>query len=222
MLTAVEWDLLLLSAWVAMMAVATGLPLALWVAHLLAGRRIKGWWLLNIVVHIPLVLPPVVVGYGLLLIFAPTGWVGRLLDGLGLSVAFTPAGAALAAGIMAFPLMVRSFRQAREAIDDGLLEAAHTLGASKWETWCAVTWPLMRGGVISGVVLGLAKALGEFGATITFVAAIPGRTQTLPSAIYAGLQVPGQEDAVLRLVLISVGLSIGALILSELLIRRKP
>ncbi len=216
-----EWTAILLSLRVALVATLMALPLALWVAHLLARKRFPGRQLLNGIVHLPLVLPPVVTGYLLLVVFGQQGPVGGFLyDVFGISFAFRWTGAALAAGIMAFPLMVRAIRLGIEAVDTGLEEAAATLGASRWRVFTTVTLPLVFPGILAGAILGFAKALGEFGATITFVAAIPGQTQTVPSAIYGLLQVPGSEPAVLGLVIVSVILAMGALLVSEWLARR--
>lgn len=212
---------LMLSLRVALVATLLSLPLGLLVGFALARGQFAGRQVLNILVHLPLVLPPVVTGYLLLLAFglqAPLGaW---LAQNLGLVFAFRWTGAALAAAVMGFPLMVRAIRQAVEAVDPGLEQAAATLGASRLWVLLSVTLPLMLPGILAGCVLGFAKALGEFGATITFVSNIPGQTQTLPNAIYAFLQVPGGDRAALKLVLLSVALSVGALILSEILSAR--
>lgn len=215
-----EWAAVWLSLWVAVTASLLALPLALWVAHLLARKSFPGKQLLNGLVHLPLVLPPVVTGYLLLVTFGANGALGGVLQAIGLPLAFRWTGAALAAAIMAFPLMVRAIRLGIEAIDPGLEEAAATLGASRWKVFRTVTLPLVRPGIMAAAILGFAKALGEFGATITFVAAIPGQTQTIPSAIYGLLQVPGQEGAVVTLAAISVVLAMGALLASEWLARR--
>lgn len=216
-----EWTAILLSLRVALVATLVTLPLAVWVAHLLARKRFPGRQLLNGVVHLPLVLPPVVTGYLLLVVFGQQGPIGSFLyDIFGISFAFRWTGAALAAGIMAFPLMVRAIRLGIEAVDPGLEDAAATLGAGRWRVFSTVTLPLVFPGILAGAVLGFAKALGEFGATITFVAAIPGQTQTIPSAIYGLLQVPGSEPAVLGLVIMSIILAMGALLISEWLTRR--
>jgi len=172
-------------------------------------------------VHLPLVLPPVVTGYLLLIVFGKQGAVGGFLyDWFGITLAFRWTGAALAAAIMGFPLMVRAIRLGFEAVDAGLEDAARTLGASRARVFGTVTLPLVMPAILAGAVLGFAKALGEFGATITFVAAIPGQTQTIPSAIYGLLQVPNQESDVIVLVSISVALAMGALVASEWLARR--
>ena len=169
---------------------------------------------------LPLVLPPVVTGYVLLSLFGRSGPIGDWLEPLGIVFAFDWTGAALAAGIMGFPLMVRSVRLAFDMADPGLEQAAATLGASPLQRFLTVTLPLALPGVIAGAVLAFAKALGEFGATITFVSSIPGETRTLPLAIYSLTQVPGGEAAALRLVLISAGVSILALVVSEVMVRR--
>ena len=166
------------------------------------------------------VLPPVVTGYLLLVVFGRKGTFGPVLEALGMQLAFTSAGAALAAAVMAFPLIVRAIRLALEAVDPRLEEAAGTLGASPIKVFAFVTLPLILPGLVAGAVVGFAKALGEFGATITFVSNIPGETQTLASAIYAVLQVPGQEAAVGRMIALSLILSFGALLLSEILARK--
>ena len=215
-----EWQALGLSLKVAGWATLAALPLALFTAHALARWRFPGKQLVNGLVHLPLVLPPVVTGYLLLLTFSPTAPLGAALDAVGIRFAFRWSGAALAAGVMGFPLMVRAMRLSIEAVDPRLEQAAATLGASRVWVFATVTLPLILPGVLAGVILGFAKAMGEFGATITFVSNIPGQTQTLPSAIYAFLQVPGGESAALRLVLISVVVAMGALVASELLARR--
>ncbi|MGR3433550.1 MAG: molybdate ABC transporter permease subunit [Shimia sp.] len=209
-----EWAAIWLSLRVAFWSTLLSMPLAGAVAWLLARRRFPGHGVLNALVHLPLVLPPVVTGYLLLVLFGRQGPFGAL------GLAFTPAGAMLAAAIMAFPLMVRALRLAIEAVDPGLEEAARTLGASRVGVARRVTLPLMAPGIAAAAILGAAKAMGEFGATITFVANIPGLTQTIPSAIFGLLQVPGQDGAVLRLVAVSVVLSVGALLASEALARR--
>ncbi|MEO1640851.1 MAG: molybdate ABC transporter permease subunit [Pseudomonadota bacterium] len=216
-----EWTAVMLSLRVSLVATLVALPLAIWVAYILARKSFPGLQLLNGLVHLPLVLPPVVTGYLLLVVFGQQGPLGGPLQEIfGISLAFRWTGAALAAGIMAFPLMVRAIRLGFEAVDPGLEDAAATLGSSRWRVWRTVTLPLVLPGILAGAILGFAKALGEFGATITFVAAIPGETQTIPSAIYGLLQVPGGEPAVAGLVTVSVILAMGALILSEWLARR--
>jgi len=221
MLTPEEWGIVALSLKVGGVAVLVSLPLAFALAWLLARGRFPGRVLLDALVHLPLVVPPVVTGWLLLLAFAPAGPIGGWLESwLGVSVLFRWTGAAVAAGVMALPLMVRAIRLSIEGVDRRLEQAARTLGAGRWRTFATVTLPLSLPGVIAGVVLGFARALGEFGATITFVSNVPGETQTLPLAIYAALQTPGGEALVLRLAGISVLLSLAALVASELIARR--
>lgn len=215
-----EWTAVRLSLQVAAWATLASLPPGILVAVALARWSFPGKQLLNGLVHLPLILPPVVTGYLLLLTFGTHAPVGAALKEVGIVFAFRWTGAALAAAVMAFPLMVRAIRLSVEAIDPRLEEAAATLGASRGWVFLTVTLPLALPGILAGAVLAFAKAMGEFGATITFVSNIPGQTQTLPSAIYTFLQVPGGEDAALRLVLISVALAMGALLLSEVLARR--
>lgn len=215
------WQAVFLSLKVSAAATICALPLAIWVAHVLARKQFRGHGLLNGLVHLPLVLPPVVTGYLLLIVFGKQGAVGGFLfDWFGITLAFRWTGAALAAAIMGFPLMVRAIRLGFEAVDAGLEDAARTLGASNARVFGTVTLPLVIPAILAGAVLGFAKALGEFGATITFVAAIPGQTQTIPSAIYGLLQVPNQQRDVIVLVSISVALAMGALVASEWLARR--
>lgn len=215
-----EWMAITLSLKVAFTATLIGLPLALGMAYLLARAHFPGKILIDALVHLPLVMPPVVTGYLLLLTFGTQGAIGGFLDSLGITFAFRWTGAALAAAVMAFPLMVRPIRLGIEAVDTRLEEAAGTLGASPWRVFLTVTLPLIYPALLAGFVLGFAKAMGEFGATITFVAAIPGETQTLPTAIYALLQVPGGESAAAKLVMIAVAIALGAVIASEWLARR--
>ncbi len=220
-LRAEEWDALALSLKVSFWAVVISLPLAIVVAWLLARREFPGKALLSALVHVPLVLPPVVTGYLLLLTFGRNGAVGRWMeDTLGLVLAFRWTGAVLAAAIMGFPLIVRAIRLAIEAVDPRLEDAASTLGAPPVARFFLVTFPLIIPGILAGAVLGFAKAIGEFGATITFVANIPGETQTLPSAVYSFLQVPGAEGSAMRLVVLSLCVAIGAVLVSEWLSRR--
>ena len=221
MLSAAELAIVALSLQIALLATVVSLPFAIATAWLLARKEFYGKSLLNIAVHLPLVLPPVVTGYALLILFGKQGPIGGMLGAyFGITFAFRWTGAALAAGIMGFPLMVRAIRLGIEAVDKGLEDAAATLGASRSAVFFYVTLPLVTPALLAGTVLGFAKAMGEFGATITFVASIPGQTETLPSAIYTLLQVPGGEDAALRLILLSVAVSILALAMSEVLARR--
>jgi len=210
-----EWDAVRLSLRVATFATLVTLPIAYALAHALARGRFRGRAALNIAVHLPLVLPPVVTGYLLLLAFGPTAPMGRALEAVGLPLAFRWTGAALAAGIMALPLMVRAIRLALETVDARLEAAAATLGASPARIFATVTLPLAAPGVLAGTVLGFAKAIGEFGATITFVSNIPGETRTLPTAIYTFLQVPGGDASALRLTAVAVAIAALALVLSE-------
>ncbi len=191
---------LLLSLKVSFWSTLLSLPFALGVAWLLARKEFRGKSVLSALVLLPLILPPVVTGYLLLLSFGRNGFAGAFLDRFGIVLAFRWTGAALAAAIMGFPLTVRAIRLAIEAVDPRLEQAAATLGAGRFACFLLVTLPLITPGILSGAVLGFAKAMGEFGATITFVANIPGQTQTLPSAIYAFLQIPGAENSALRLV----------------------
>jgi molybdate transport system permease protein len=211
-----EWSAVLLSLKVSFWATLCSLPVGIAVAYMLARGDFWGKQLLNGIVHLPLILPPVVTGYLLLLSFGRKGPVGAFLEQtFGLVFAFRWTGAALAAAVMAFPLMVRAIRLAIEAVDPKLEQAAGTLGASRPWVFATVTLPLILPGVLVGAIMGFAKSMGEFGATITFVSNIPGQTQTLPSAIYAFLQVPGGDGQAFRLVLISVTVAMGALLLSE-------
>lgn len=215
-----EWQAVILSLKVALWASLLTLPLGIFTAYALARWQFPGKQLVNGLVHLPLILPPVVTGYLLLLTFGPQAGVGSALQQLGIVFAFRWTGAALAAAIMGFPLMVRAIRLSIEAVDPKLEEAAATLGATRLWVFVTITLPLIVPGIIAGAVLAFAKAMGEFGATITFVSNIPGQTQTVPSAIYAFLQAPGGEPAALRLVVVSVIVAMGALLASEWLARR--
>ncbi|MBL9056182.1 MAG: molybdate ABC transporter permease subunit [Rhodobacteraceae bacterium] len=211
-----EWRAVALSLRVSFWAVLASLPFGIFVAYALARWRFPGKQLLNGLVHLPLILPPVVTGYLLLLTFGRRGWAGQMLDEwFGIVFAFRWTGAALAAAVMAFPLMVRAIRLAIEAVDPRLEEAAGTLGAPRLWVLATVTLPLILPGIIAGVILAFAKAMGEFGATITFVSNIPGQTQTLPSAIYSFMQVPGGEAQAARLVAVAIAIAMAALLLSE-------
>ncbi|EKX56792.1 Molybdenum transport system permease protein ModB [Rhodobacter sp. AKP1] len=215
-----EWRAVALSLRVSTVATLVSLPFGILVALALARGRFPGKALLNGLVHLPLILPPVVTGYLLLMTFGRRGSVGQYLDQwFGIVFAFRWTGAALAAGIMGFPLMVRAIRLALEAVDPRLEQAASTLGASRPWVFLTVTLPLILPGVVAGAILAFAKAMGEFGATITFVSNIPGQTQTLPSAIYSFLQVPGGESNAARLVLVAILVAMTALLLSEWLSR---
>lgn len=219
-LTPEEWQAVALSLRVSLWATILSLPLGLLVAYALARWSFWGRQLLNGLVHLPLILPPVATGYLLLLTFGRKGAVGQYLDQwFGIVLAFRWTGAALAAAVMAFPLMVRAMRMAIEAVDPRLEQAASTLGASRPWVFVTVTLPLILPGILAGAILAFAKAMGEFGATITFVSNIPGQTQTLPSAIYAFLQVPGGEVPAFRLVLVAVAVALAALLVSEWLSR---
>ena len=215
-----EWEAVALSLKVASVATLVSLPAGLIVAFALARGRFPGRALLNGLVHMPLILPPVVTGYLLLLTFGPNAPLGAVLERGGIVLAFRWTGAALAAGLMAFPLMVRAIRLSVDAVDPRLEQAAATLGAGRLSVFATVTLPQILPGIVAGAVLAFARAMGEFGATITFVANIPGQTRTLPSAVYTFLQVPGGEAAALRLVAISVGIAMAALLFSEVLSRR--
>ena len=220
-LSPTEWTAILLSMRVAAVATLVATPLAVAVAWLLARREFWGKVLLDAAIHLPLVLPPVVTGYLLLLTFGRRGAVGAwLADHLGLVFAFRWTGAALACGIMAFPLLVRPIRLSIEAVDRRLEQAASTLGAAPWRVFLTVTLPLALSGVLAGMVLGFAKALGEFGATITFVSNIPGETQTISSAIYTLIQTPDGDAAAMRLVVVSIVIAMAALVASEWFARR--
>lgn len=215
------WQIVALSLRVAGIAIIVALPIAFLVAWILARFNFPGKSLVQAVVTMPLVLPPVVTGYLLLILFGSRGSLGApLQEWLGLSFSFRWTGAALAAGVMAFPLLVRPIRLSIEGLDRGLEEAARTLGANRFVAFCTVILPPLLPGILAGAVLGFAKALGEFGATITFVSNIPGETQTLSLAIYALLQTPTGDAEAFRLIAISAGISIAAVVLSEWLQRR--
>ncbi|MBE1289533.1 MAG: molybdate ABC transporter permease subunit [Rhodobacteraceae bacterium] len=214
-----EWAAIALSLKVSFWATLASLPFALWVAYLLARCNFFGKQILNAAVHLPLILPPVVTGYVLLLVFGAQAPVGQALAALGLGFAFHWTGAALAAAVMAFPLMVRAMRLSLEAVDPKLEDAARSLGAPPWAVFATLTLPLSLPGVLAGAILGFAKAMGEFGATITFVSNIPNQTRTIPSAIYTFLQQPDGEQGALILVAVSIFIAILALVLSEILAR---
>ena len=221
LLSPLEWSIVALSLKVSTVAIGVVLPLAFAFAWLLERTRLPGKVLIDAVVHLPLVLPPVVTGWVLLLLFGGNGPAGRFLaDTLGVTFMFRWTGAALAAAVMALPLMVRAIRLSLSGVDRRLEIAARTLGAGPWRTFASITLPLAMPGVLAAMVLGFARSIGEFGATITFVSNVPGETRTLPLAIYTALQVPGGETIVTRLALVSVTLSLAALVASEWLVRR--
>ena len=210
-----------LSLRVGVWATLGSLPIGLVIAMLLARGRFWGRALLNVMVHLPLVMPPVVTGYLLLILFGRRGVLGEFLaDNFGIVFAFRWTGAALASAVMGFPLMVRSMRLSIDGVDRRLEDAAATLGANRVWVWLTVTLPLILPGIIAGMILAFARALGEFGATITFVSNIPGETQTLPTAIYTFLQVPGGETGALRLTIVSIAISVAALFASEAVAQR--
>jgi molybdate transport system permease protein len=220
-LTDAEWTAIGLSLRVSLVATVIALPFGLLFAFLLARGRFPGRALLDGVVHLPLVMPPVVTGYLLLLALGRKGPIGAFLDhAFGIVFAFRWTGAALAAAVMGMPLMVRAMRLSLEAVDERLEAAARTLGAGRLMVLASITLPLMLPGILAGMVLCFARALGEFGATITFVGNIPGETQTIPTAIYTDIQVPGGDVAALRLTAIAVAIAFAALLLSDVLARR--
>jgi molybdate transport system permease protein len=215
-LTPLEWEALRLSLWVSGWAVAGSLPAGILMAWILARHRFPGKSLLDGLVHLPLVLPPVVTGYLLLVLLGRRGLIGKTLhDVFGITLAFTWKGAAVASAVMAFPLLVRAVRMSIEAIDQGLENAARTLGAGRIHIFFTITLPLMVPGIISGTIMAFARSLGEFGATITFVSNIQGETRTLPLALYTLTQIPGGETGAMRLCAISVFLAILTMVISE-------
>ena len=219
--TALELEALYLSLKVALWSVLITLPLGLLFAWILARKDFYGHALLNGIIHLPLVLPPVVVGFFLLSLLGRQGPVGAFLhDAFGLTVAFTWQGAAIASSIMAFPLMVRAIRLSIENVDSGLEAAARTLGASPFRVFYSITLPLISPGILAGIILAFARSLGEFGATITFVSNIPGETRTLPLAIFSLVQTPSGDAGALRLVVFSIILALAALLIAEYLAAR--
>ena len=216
MLTPEEWTIVLLSLRVGIVATLAALPVAFALAWLLARARFPGKILVEAIVYLPLVVPPVVTGWFLLLAFAPKGPFGAIGD----KILFQWTGAAIAAAVMALPLMVRAIRLSIEAVDPRLEDAARTLGAGRWRVFRTITLPLSMPGILAGAVLGFARSLGEFGATITFVSNVPGQTQTLPLAIYAALQRPDGDAIALRLSGLSILIALAALVASELVARR--
>jgi molybdate transport system permease protein len=219
-LTDTELQALHLSLSVALRSVLFSLPVAIAVAWLLTRRRFVGRMLLDALVHLPLVLPPVVIGYLLLLLFGTRGPIGHwLAENFDIRLVFTSSGAALATAVMSFPLMVRSIRIALENVDRGLEDAARTLGAGAWDRFCTITLPLMAPGVLAGAITAFAAGLGEFGAVITFVGNVPGETRTLPLALYSALQMPDGDALAARLAGMSFVLGLSGLLLSEWLAR---
>jgi len=215
-----EWQAVVLSLKVSCVAVLCSLPFGILMAWILARCRFPGKTLLDSLVHLPLVLPPVVVGYLLLLALGRRGAIGGWLwDWFGFTFAFSWRGAALAAAVMAFPLMVRAIRLALEAVDTRLEQAARTLGAGRWRVFFTITLPLTLPGIIAGTVLAFARSLGEFGATITFVSNIPGETRTIPSAMFTLIETPGAESTAARLCAVAIALALLSLVASELLAR---
>jgi molybdate transport system permease protein len=220
-LTPMEWEALGLSLKVSVLAVAVSLPAGIGAAWVLSRYRFWGKGLVDGLIHLPLVLPPVVTGYLLLVLLGRKGFIGGFLyNTFGITLAFTWKGAAVAAAVMAFPLLVRAVRLSADAVDAGLEDAARTLGAGRMRVFFTITLPLMVPGIITGTILAFARSLGEFGATITFVSNIRGETQTLPLALYSLTQVPDGEAGALRLCIISVVLAMTALVLSEWMARR--
>ena len=220
-LTPQEWTAVALSLRIAVVSTIVALPFGVAIAYVLARKLFWGKMLVDAVVHLPLVLPPVVTGYLLLITFGRRAPVGSFLaDAFGIVFSFRWTGAALACGVMSFPLLVRPMRLSIEAIDRRLEQAAGTLGATPWQVFLTVTLPLALPGIVAGMIMGFAKALGEFGATITFVSNIPGETQTISSAIYSLIQTPDGDLPALRLVIISAIMAIGALVASEFFARR--
>lgn len=220
LLTEYEWSIILLSLKIGNVAVIASLPIGVWFAWLLARKEFRGKTILDSFINLPLVLPPVVIGYLLLITMGRNGYLGKWLDQvLGISFSFNWKGAALASAVVSFPLLVRAIRISFESIDQNLEFAARSLGASKIRMFFTVTLPLAMPGIIAGVVLAFARSLGEFGATITFVSNIPGETRTLPLAMYTLIQVPNQEAETMRLCIIAIAISFIALFLSEVLQR---
>lgn len=216
-----EWKAIQLSVEVALYCAVISLPLALFIGYKMARHDFRGKAIVESLIHLPLVMPPVTTGYILLLLFGSRGllggWLGKVF---GVSIAFSFPAAVIAAIVVSFPLIVRSVRTAMEMVDTGLEDASRILGASRWKTFLRVTIPLSMPGIISGTILAFARSLGEFGATITFAGNISGETQTLPLAIYSYMQVPGGEAATMRLVIVSVIISFIAMALSEWFIRK--
>lgn len=216
-----ESEAVFLSLKVALFAVGLSLPLGIFVAWVLARMEFPGKTVLDAIIHVPLVMPPVVVGYLLLLLLGRKGVLGSwIYDTFGVTIGFSWQGAAVAAAVMSFPLMVRAIRLSIEAIDPHLEQAARTLGAGRLDVFFSVTLPLAGSGIVVGVILAFARALGEFGATITFVSAIPGETNTLPISLYTIVQTPGEETGAIRLVALSLVIAFGAMFAAEVISRR--
>ena len=216
-----ESEAVFLSLKVALFAVGLSLPLGIFVAWVLARMEFPGKTVLDAIIHVPLVMPPVVVGYLLLLLLGRKGVLGSwMYDTFGVTIGFSWQGAAVAAAVMSFPLMVRAIRLSIEAIDPHLEQAARTLGAGRLDVFFSVTLPLAGSGIVVGVILAFARALGEFGATITFVSAIPGETNTLPISLYTIVQTPGEETGAIRLVALSLVIAFGAMFAAEVISRR--
>lgn len=215
-ISATEWTAIFLSVKIAVIATLIATPIGIAFAYLLARGKFRGKSVLDALIHLPLVLPPVVTGYLLLIAFGKRGMVGSFLsEYLGIVLAFRWTGAAVACGVMSFPLLVRPIRLSIENVDRRLEQAASTLGASPWSVFWTVTLPLALPGILAGMVLGFAKAIGEFGATITFVSNIPGETQTISAAIYSLIQTPDGDTAAMRLVIVSIVIAMAALVASE-------
>lgn len=220
-LSQAEQDAIWLSLKVAFWSILCSLPFAIATAWLLARRDFWGKSILNSIIHLPLVLPPVVIGYLLLIAMGRNGWIGKyLMDWFGFSFAFSWHGAALASAVVTFPLIVRSIRLSIESVDTKLEQAARTLGASVLRTFFTITLPLSSVGILAGVILGFARSLGEFGATITFVSNIPEVTRTIPLAMYSFIETPGAEGAAARLCVIAIIISLISLLISEWLAKR--
>ncbi|MDD1792137.1 molybdate ABC transporter permease subunit [Enterovibrio makurazakiensis] len=221
LLTPIEWEALLLSLKISVVAVSASLPLGIAMAWVLARKQFAGKAIVDGIIHLPLVLPPVVIGYLLLIVMGRRGAVGQwLYETFGVSFSFSWKGAALASAVVAFPLLVRAIRLSLELVDQRLEQAARTLGASSWRVFFTITLPLIMPGILSGLVLAFARSLGEFGATITFVSNIPGETQTIPLAMFAFIETPGAEQSVARLCVISIVIALLSLVGSEWLSRR--
>jgi len=219
-LTGEELNAIGLSIKVGIWSVAAGLIPAIWLAHLLARSRFRGKALVDALIHLPLVLPPVVTGYLLIITLGRYTPLGSLLQRMGIKFAFNWKGAVIASLVMSLPLMVRAIRISIEAVDRGLEDAARTLGAGRLRIFMTITLPLSVSGIISGAILGFARSLGEFGATVTFVANIPGETQTLPLALYSYTQTPGGEMMAARLCAVSIAIAVAALVVSEIFAKR--